>query len=169
MASSAPTTRKKGSRNISGTRRAGCSSTITLKPACARPTNTLRLSILCGRAWRPRNRPRNWSRNLGIFEQPGGLAMSSTDASVQWDYPYGWAPTQIVAIEGLAAIRLQRRCQSHFLQFPVHHRGELSPRRHDPREIQRGDSFLGVGRPRGISAERDRLRLDQCRVSGVSA
>jgi len=40
-------------------------------------------------------------RNLGIFEQPGGLAMSSTDADVQWDYPYGWAPTQIVAIEGL--------------------------------------------------------------------
>jgi alpha,alpha-trehalase len=40
-------------------------------------------------------------RNLGIFEQPGGLAMSSTFADVQWDYPYGWAPTQIVAIEGL--------------------------------------------------------------------
>jgi len=40
-------------------------------------------------------------RNLGVFEQPGGLAMSSTDAGVQWDYPYGWAPTQIVAIEGL--------------------------------------------------------------------
>lgn len=41
------------------------------------------------------------ARNLGIFEQPGGLAMSSTNADVQWDYPYGWAPTQIVAIEGL--------------------------------------------------------------------
>jgi alpha,alpha-trehalase len=40
-------------------------------------------------------------RNLGVFEQPGGLAMSATDAEVQWDYPYGWAPTQIVAIEGL--------------------------------------------------------------------
>jgi alpha,alpha-trehalase len=41
------------------------------------------------------------ARNLGIFEQPGGLAMSTTDAGVQWDYPYGWAPTQMVAIEGL--------------------------------------------------------------------
>jgi alpha,alpha-trehalase len=39
--------------------------------------------------------------NLGIFEQPGGLAMSATDAEVQWDFPYGWAPTEIVAIEGL--------------------------------------------------------------------
>jgi alpha,alpha-trehalase len=44
---------------------------------------------------------REVARNLGIFEQPGGLAMSSTDADVQWDYPYGWAPTQIIAIEGL--------------------------------------------------------------------
>ena len=43
----------------------------------------------------------DWFADLGIFEQPGGLAMSSTDAGVQWDYPYGWAPTQIVAIEGL--------------------------------------------------------------------
>jgi alpha,alpha-trehalase len=39
--------------------------------------------------------------NLSIFEQPGGLAMSTTDSEVQWDYPYGWAPTQIVALEGL--------------------------------------------------------------------
>ena len=39
--------------------------------------------------------------NLALFEQPGGLAMSTTNAEVQWDYPYGWAPTQIIAIEGL--------------------------------------------------------------------
>jgi alpha,alpha-trehalase len=39
--------------------------------------------------------------NLGIFEQAGGLAMSDNFADVQWDYPYGWAPTQIIAIEGL--------------------------------------------------------------------
>jgi alpha,alpha-trehalase len=40
-------------------------------------------------------------RNLRILEQPGGLAMSTTDAGVQWDYPYGWAPTQMIALEGL--------------------------------------------------------------------
>ena len=39
--------------------------------------------------------------NLGILEQPGGLVMSTHDPGVQWDYPYGWAPTQIVAIKGL--------------------------------------------------------------------
>jgi alpha,alpha-trehalase len=40
-------------------------------------------------------------RNLGIFEHPGGLAMSDQQTGVQWDLPYGWAPTQLLAIEGL--------------------------------------------------------------------
>ena len=39
--------------------------------------------------------------NLEVFERPGGLAMSNRDNAVQWDYPYGWAPTQLLAIEGL--------------------------------------------------------------------
>ncbi len=39
--------------------------------------------------------------NLRIFEQPGGLDISPHDTGGQWDYPYGWAPTQLVAIEGL--------------------------------------------------------------------
>jgi alpha,alpha-trehalase len=40
-------------------------------------------------------------RNLAIFEQPGGLAMSHRESGVQWDYPYGWAPTELLAVEGL--------------------------------------------------------------------
>ena len=40
-------------------------------------------------------------KNLKIFEHPGGLAMSDNDPGVQWDLPYGWAPTQLLAIEGL--------------------------------------------------------------------
>jgi len=27
--------------------------------------------------------------------------MSNRDNAVQWDYPYGWAPTQLLAVEGL--------------------------------------------------------------------
>ena len=27
--------------------------------------------------------------------------MSHTESEGQWDYPYGWAPTQLLAIEGL--------------------------------------------------------------------
>jgi alpha,alpha-trehalase len=40
-------------------------------------------------------------RNLDIFERPGGLAMSNHEHGVQWDYPYGWAPTHLLAVEGL--------------------------------------------------------------------
>ncbi len=40
-------------------------------------------------------------RNLKVFEQPGGLAMSRQETTGQWDYPYGWAPTNLVAIDGL--------------------------------------------------------------------
>ncbi len=41
------------------------------------------------------------ARNLKIFEQPGGVAMSRTESEAQWDFPYGWAPVQLLAIEGL--------------------------------------------------------------------
>jgi len=41
------------------------------------------------------------SRHLRVFEQPGGLATSSVNSGAQWDYPYGWAPLQLLAVEGL--------------------------------------------------------------------
>lgn len=40
-------------------------------------------------------------RNLPFFEQPGGIVMSGTESQAQWDYPYGWAPIQLLAIEGM--------------------------------------------------------------------
>ncbi len=40
-------------------------------------------------------------RNLSLFEQPGGLATSTRESGAQWDYPYGWAPIQLLAVEGL--------------------------------------------------------------------
>src|SRR6266550_8474629 len=40
-------------------------------------------------------------KNLPIFEQPGGLAMSPENSGAQWDYPYGWAPVEMLAIQGL--------------------------------------------------------------------
>ncbi len=39
--------------------------------------------------------------NLPVFERDGGLAMSDNQDGVQWDLPYGWAPTEWLAIEGL--------------------------------------------------------------------
>ena len=39
--------------------------------------------------------------HLGLFLQPGGVAMSTTDSGLQWDLPYGWAPTTYFAVAGL--------------------------------------------------------------------
>jgi alpha,alpha-trehalase len=38
---------------------------------------------------------------LSRFEQPGGVAMSRQESHTQWDYPYGWAPIQLLTVEGL--------------------------------------------------------------------
>ncbi len=39
--------------------------------------------------------------HLGLFERPGGLSTSNFQSGLQWDDPYGWAPTNWIAIEGL--------------------------------------------------------------------
>ena len=40
-------------------------------------------------------------RNLSIFEKPGGLVMSTHETGGQWDFPYAWAPNQLLADEGI--------------------------------------------------------------------
>jgi len=40
-------------------------------------------------------------KNVGIFEHEGGLAMSDQKTGVQWDLPYGWAPTILIAVQGM--------------------------------------------------------------------
>jgi alpha,alpha-trehalase len=40
--------------------------------------------------------------HLSLFEHDGGLAMSSNDSGTQWDLPFGWAPTNWLAVKGLA-------------------------------------------------------------------
>lgn len=39
--------------------------------------------------------------HTGKFERPGGLMMSPYETGVQWDAPYAWAPTQLLAVEGM--------------------------------------------------------------------
>jgi alpha,alpha-trehalase len=39
--------------------------------------------------------------NVSVFEQPGGLVMSPRETGGQWDYPYVWAPTEFLAIQGM--------------------------------------------------------------------
>jgi alpha,alpha-trehalase len=40
-------------------------------------------------------------QHVGRFEQPGGLVMSPYETGGQWDFPYAWAPNQLMAIEGM--------------------------------------------------------------------
>ncbi len=40
-------------------------------------------------------------KNVGVFEHEGGLAMSDQQTGVQWDLPYGWAPTNLIAVQGM--------------------------------------------------------------------
>jgi len=39
--------------------------------------------------------------NLGRFERPGGILTSTLVSGSQWDAPFGWAPLQLLAVEGL--------------------------------------------------------------------
>jgi alpha,alpha-trehalase len=40
-------------------------------------------------------------QHLPTFERPGGLVMSLHETGGQWDFPYAWAPDQLVADEGI--------------------------------------------------------------------
>ena len=44
---------------------------------------------------------RRVAQNISLFEQRDGLAMSRYESEAQWDYPYGWAPVELLAVEGL--------------------------------------------------------------------
>jgi alpha,alpha-trehalase len=62
------------------------------------------------------------ARNLTLFEQAGGLAMSRTESQAQWDFPYGWAPIQLLAVEGLRRYGYNReadRISRNFLSMIV--------------------------------------------------
>ena len=40
---------------------------------------------------------------LNLFERPGGLSMSNFNSGMQWDEPFGWAPTNWIGVAGLDA------------------------------------------------------------------
>ena len=40
-------------------------------------------------------------KNLSMFERDGGLRTSTFESGNQWDSPFGWAPLQMIAVEGL--------------------------------------------------------------------
>ncbi len=55
--------------------------------------------------------------NLQAFDRPGGIVMSMDDTGAQWDAPYGWAPIQLIAIEGLRRYGYNADANGISLQF----------------------------------------------------
>jgi alpha,alpha-trehalase len=51
-----------------------------------------------------REQARQIVAKLNIFERPGGLSMSNAQSGMQWDEPFGWAPTNWIAVAGLEAL-----------------------------------------------------------------
>ncbi|RDI41530.1 trehalase family glycosidase [Aquicella lusitana] len=61
--------------------------------------------------------------NLTLFEKSGGVVTSLHESGVQWDYPYGWAPLQLITVEGLYQYGYKQhanRISSKFLSMVLH-------------------------------------------------
>ena len=56
-------------------------------------------------------------KNLSAFDRPGGIVMSMVNTGAQWDAPYGWAPIQLIAIEGLRRYGYDAEANGISLQF----------------------------------------------------
>ncbi|HEU5351444.1 MAG TPA: trehalase family glycosidase, partial [Terracidiphilus sp.] len=48
-----------------------------------------------------RSQARQMVAKLSLFERPGGLSMSNFSSGLQWDEPFGWAPTNWLVVDGL--------------------------------------------------------------------
>jgi alpha,alpha-trehalase len=51
--------------------------------------------------WATPEQARALAQRLSVFERPGGIVTSPYETGVQWDFPYGWAPLELIAVEGL--------------------------------------------------------------------
>jgi len=51
--------------------------------------------------WATPEQARAVEQHLNVFELAGGIVMSRHEVHTQWDYPNGWAPLQLIAVEGL--------------------------------------------------------------------
>lgn len=58
-----------------------------------------------------REQARQMVAKLNLFERSGGLSMSNYDSGLQWDEPFGWAPTNWIAVAGLDAMGFRSDAQ----------------------------------------------------------
>jgi alpha,alpha-trehalase len=97
---------------------------------------------------------RRVASNLQRFEAPGGVLTSTQTTGSQWDAPYGWAPLQLMAVDGLRrygyqadADRLARKFVSLVVDdFDAH--GTIV----EKYDVRRRSSDLGAGLRFGYSS-----------------
>ncbi len=108
-------------------------------------------------------------KSLAIFEKPGGLETSTYVSGNQWDSPFGWAPLQMIAVDGLRRYGYNERCRANLDEISIAspariltaglYRGEI--RRSERRFQRRAENSLRLQRqPSGV-------RLDQRRFHGA--
>ena len=51
--------------------------------------------------WATREEAKAVADHLSRLELPGGIVASRLQSGVQWDYPFGWPPQQLFAVDGL--------------------------------------------------------------------
>ena len=97
-------------------------------------------------------------KDLSVFERAGGLVTSTQETEGQWDYPFGWAPIQLLAVEGM-------RPYGHNFDSA----GKFQARPDDSREVQPGHPVFRDQCEGGIRRQRHRIRMDQCDFCGTPA
>lgn len=55
--------------------------------------------------------------NLHLFERRGGLQTSTNASGSQWDAPFGWAPMQLIAVQGLQRYGYRREAERIAVNF----------------------------------------------------
>ena len=92
--------------------------------------------------------------NLKLFEAPGGILTSTRVTGNQWDAPFGWAPLQMIAVDGLRrygfdddADRLARKFLA-LVTTDFEKRGTIV----EKYDVQRGGSDVEAGIKFGYSA-----------------
>jgi len=64
-----------------------------------------------------REQARAVMKNLGALEKPGGIVMSLQKSEGQWDYPFGWAPIQLLAVEGMRRYGYEKEANRVSVEF----------------------------------------------------
>jgi alpha,alpha-trehalase len=56
-------------------------------------------------------------KNLPLFERKGGLRTSTFASGNQWDSPFGWAPLQMIAVDGLRRYGYDKEAERVAMEF----------------------------------------------------